>query len=136
MPFVMDASVALSWCFEDEASSYADRVQDMLARDVALVPSIWPFEVANALRTAERRRRLRAAEVMRFAELLHALPIMVDSALLPRALGPILAVARACRLTCYDACYVELAVREGIPLATQDKRLQDACAHVGVSRVP
>lgn len=136
MPFVMDASVALSWCFEDEASSYADRIQDLLARDVALVPSIWPLEVANALRTAERRRRLRSAEVMRFTELLQALPIMVDSPLLPRALGSVLAVARTYHLTCYDASYVELAVREGMPLATQDKRLQDVCTRAGVSRVP
>ena len=58
--FVIDASVTLAWCFEDEASGDADAVLDRLDREAALAPAHWPLEVANALRTAERRGRLNA----------------------------------------------------------------------------
>jgi predicted nucleic acid-binding protein len=83
------------------------------------------LEVANALCIGERRQRLQVSDIARFAELLQALPIRVDSLELSRAMGPVLAMARAHRLSSYDACYLELAMREGLPLATQDARLRE-----------
>lgn len=126
----------MAWCFEDEASPYADRVQEMLTADVALVPSVWALEVANALCVGERRQRLGPAKIARFTELVCALPIMVESTLLPRDLGPVLALARTLGLSSYDASYIELALREGLPLATRDAQLQAAAAHAGVPLVP
>ncbi len=136
MPFVLDASVAVAWCYHDETTPYAVGVLKKLDADAALVPSVWPLEVANAVCIGERRQRLRPADIMRFTELVCALPIMVDSALLPRDLGPVLDLARTYQLSSYDASYIELAVREALPLATQDSRLQAAAAKVGVSLVP
>ncbi len=135
MALVLDASVALAWCFEDEASAYADRVQERLIHDAALVPAIWGLEVANALRIGERRRRLAWADVLRFVGMVCDLPIMVDNPLVPRDLGPVLALARAHDLSSYDATYIELAAREGLPLATQDSRLQSTAKRVGVRLV-
>ncbi len=135
MAIVLDASVALAWCFEDEASAYADRVQDTLTHDAALVPAIWALEVANALRLGERKKRLAGADVLRFVEMVCALPILVDTSLLPRDLGPVLDLARAHDLSSYDAAYIELAAREGLPLATHDSRLQAIAKRVGVRLV-
>lgn len=135
MPFVLDTSVAMSWCFEDETAPYADRVLELLRADVALTPAIWPLEVANATRTAERRGRLASAELARFVELLSGLPISVDDSALARAMGSVLDAARAYGLTSYDASYLELAMREGVPLATQDARLVEAATRAGVNLV-
>ena len=65
MPFVLDNSIVMSWCFEDEASAYADQVLDALHADEAIVPGIWPLEVANVMVVAERRKRLSKAETTR-----------------------------------------------------------------------
>ncbi|CAN5698136.1 type II toxin-antitoxin system VapC family toxin [soil metagenome] len=132
MPFVLDSSVTLTWCFEDEATEYADRVLDLFNRDSALAPAIWPLEIANALRTAERRGRLHQADSTRFAVLLDALPISVESVPLNRALGVVLDIARTYEMTSYDASYLEIAMRMGLPLATQDRRLIDAAERAGV----
>lgn len=133
MPFVLDASVAVAWCFEDEATPDADRVLRTLESDTAFVPSIWPLEVANALCVAERRKRLQASDIARFSELVCALPITVESSQLERVLGPVLTVARVHGLSCYDAAYIELAMREGLPLATLDERLRTSAKRSGVS---
>jgi predicted nucleic acid-binding protein len=132
MPFVLDASVALAWCFEDEAIPYADQILDSLDSDTGLVPAIWPLEIANAVLAAERRGRLQTADTVRFIELVRALPITVDDIDAERAMGSVLDMARAYNLTSYNAAYLELAMREGLPLATQDRRLAEAAAHCGV----
>jgi predicted nucleic acid-binding protein len=111
MPFVLDTSVAMAWGFEDEATPYADHVLELLHEDVAVVPAVWPLEIANVLCVGERRQRLRAADSVRFAELVGALPITVDNARLDRALGIVLDLARRYHLTSYDASYLELAMR-------------------------
>lgn len=128
--------MALAWCFEDEASAYADRVQDALVDDTAFVPAIWALEVGNALRLGERRQRLAGADVLRFVEMVCALPIMVDSPLIPRDLGPVLDLARTHDLSSYDASYLELAAREGLALATHDARLQAVAERIGVRLLP
>lgn len=135
MPFVLDASVVMGWCFEDETTPYADRVLDMLDGDMALVPSVWPLEIANALCVGERRHRLQAADTARFTALVHALPIKIDCLLIEGALGTLLDIARAYRLSSYDASYLELVMREGLQLATLDQRLRATASEAGVKLV-
>ncbi len=130
--FVLDASIALAWCFRDEATEAADRVLDRLEHEGAVVPSIWPLEVANGLRTAERRGRLHPADTQRLRELLLALPVAVEPVPLGVALGEVADLARLLDLTAYDAAYVALAARLGIPLGTADERLSRAAAQAGV----
>jgi predicted nucleic acid-binding protein len=131
--FVVDNSVVMAWCFEDEASAYTEGVLDQLRQTQALVPAIWPHEVANVLLIAERRDRLNEAQAAHFAQLLQVLPILVQEADVQRILGPVLAVGRAHRLSAYDASYLELAARQGLPLATQDGRLRKAAGTAGVT---
>ena len=133
--FVVDASVAFAWCFEDEASSAADRVLERLESEQALAPAIWPLEVANGLRTAERRGRLGVADHSRIRELLTSLPIEVDGIDLEAALGEVTELARSLELSAYDAAYVALAARRGVALATVDERLSRACGIAGVPLV-
>jgi predicted nucleic acid-binding protein len=117
--FVVDASITLAWCFTDESSRFGD--------GEAMAPAIWPLEVANGLLTAVRRGRLDAAMLPRLSELLGALPVHVEAVLLSDALGRVLDAARTLELTAYDAAYLDLAARRGVPLATLDERLQSAC---------
>ena len=131
--FVVDNSVVMAWCFEDEASTYTEGVLDQLRQTQALVPAIWPLEVANVVLIAERRDRLNEAQTAHFAQLLQTLPILVEEVDVGRILGPVLAVGRAHRLSAYDAAYLELAARQGLPLATQDTRLRKAAGSAGVA---
>ncbi len=133
--FVVDASVALAWCFADEASELADRVLDQLEHDEALAPAIWPLEVANGLRTAERRGRLDLADLSHVRELLVSLPVQVEGIPLDAALGQVTEIARQLDLTAYDAAYLALAARRGLALATVDDRLRRACERAGVELV-
>lgn len=129
--FVIDASVALGWCFKDEATAYADAVLTRLEEEGAIAPAIWPLEVANGLRSAERRGRIDERELPAMAQLLLALPIRIDEIPLSAALGEILQLARALGLSTYDAGYVDLALRQGVPLATLDDALARAATAAG-----
>lgn len=129
--FVIDASLALAWCFEDEASPRADAALEGLALDGAVAPAIWPYEIANALRSAERRGRIDEREMLGLTRLLGALPVDVEETPLARALAEILPLARALALSAYDASYVELALRRGVPLATADDQLAQAALAAG-----
>jgi len=130
--FVLDASVALAWGLEDESNEYTDAVLDVLERWEAIVPCIWPLEVGNALLAAERRGRITQAVVARFVEYLQSLPIVVEEAGSERVFGEALALARAQGLSLYDASYLDLALRFGFPLATQDRALREAASRCGV----
>ena len=130
---VLDCSVAMSWCFEDEADAYSDGVLSTLPAAEALVPAIWPLEVVNVLVAAERRRRLSEADSARFVELLGGLPIFVEDLPFARAAGPVLGLARRVGLSSYDAAYLELAMRSGLPLATRDDRLRRAARACGTA---
>jgi predicted nucleic acid-binding protein len=131
--FVLDASVALSWCFEDEADPAGDAVLRRLVSERAAVPAIWALEIANVLLGAERRKRITPAGSARFLALLEALPIEVDSLTAARAPREILALGRTHGLSCYDAAYLELAARTGIPIATRDARLAASAQALGLS---
>ena len=130
---VLDASVALSWCFKNEATEAADRVLERLADEAASVPAIWHLEVSNVLALSERRRRIPPAGSTEFIAMLETLTIVVDDETPSRAFGRVLDLARGERLTAYDAAYLELAMRLGVPLASKDGDLCDAAERVGVS---
>ncbi len=133
MPAVIDASVALSWCLPDEVNDYARRVLIALRSDRGFYPPIWPVEVINALIVAKRRARLSDAEINRAATLLGSIgfePLTID---LVESLGQIRRLSEAHGLTTYDASYLHLALREGLPLATIDDRLGVAARAAGCS---
>jgi predicted nucleic acid-binding protein len=130
-PFVLDASLTMTWAFTNEATPFTARVLESLKRTHAVTPALWPFEVTNALLDAERRGRINAAQQAEFLERLRLLPIHIEHR--PAAwLGQqILPLARAYRLTAYDAAYLELAIRDGLPLATTDDDLRKAATAAG-----
>jgi predicted nucleic acid-binding protein len=133
---VLDCSVALSWCFEDEATPEADALLDRVRDEGALVPSLWHLELANVLLQAERRRRISAEDVATRLSLFAALPILTDPETMTRAWHDILSIARVEGLTTYDAAYLELAIRAGVPLLTKDGDLLAAAKRRGVAVLP
>lgn len=118
-----DNSVVMAWCFEDEIRPYADFVLGSLKNMTAIVPSIWPLEVGNVLTVAERKKRLNEAASNKFIALLSELPIILDQEPLERMLREILSLARKNQLSTYDASYLDLAMKRGLPIATLDDRL-------------
>lgn len=125
---VVDNSVVMAWCFADAGGEYADRILDRLESEEVLVPAIWPLEVGNVLLVAEKRKRLTQADSIRFLALLGKLPITVEQETPDRMLKEILALAREYNLSTYDASYLDLAMRKGLPLATLDEALIKAAA--------
>ena len=128
--FVLDASVALSWFFEDEASEESLRVRGRLTEERAVVPALWMYEVANAFVVASRRGRMTLDQAARAAQLLAELPIDVEPP--GRDVTDRLDLAAAHAVSAYDASYLQLASLRGIPLATLDQRLTTAAKVVGV----
>jgi predicted nucleic acid-binding protein len=130
---VIDASVALAWCFKDERTEATARLLERVRTDAAAVPILWRLEIANVLALAERRGRITSAENAELIALLETLEIVVDEETWSRAFTRILDLAREERLTAYDAAYLELAMRLGVPLASKDRDLCDAAERVGVT---
>ena len=126
---MLEGSVTMAWCFDDEATPYTDGVRDRLADRQAVVPSLWPLEAANATIMGERRKRLDEARSRRFFVLLAALPIAVDDETRGRAFGDIVHLARTYQLSAYDAAYIVLAEKLGAALVTRDARLASASGH-------
>jgi predicted nucleic acid-binding protein len=133
--FVVDNSIVMSWCFKDEANSYADAVLERLTRSKVFVPAIWPLEVVNILLVAERKKRLKPSASAHFLTLLSQLPIEVESNRLPTEMPNLLALGRNLDLSSYDLSYLDLAMRSGCPLATLDKKLIEAAETVGVLKL-
>jgi predicted nucleic acid-binding protein len=130
--FVLDASVTLAWCFADEGGDYALGVLDRLRSSEAVAASHWGLELANALLVAERRGRIEPRDVSRLVRFLLALPIAVDPIARRRPVDSIHRLGRSHGLSAYDAAYLELAVRYGIPIATLDSDLRAAAEAEGV----
>lgn len=130
MTFVLDASVAMAWCFEEEAGSSSQSIMDRLASDAAITPAIWVFEVTNAMIVGERRGRVSQAHANEFLAVLRRLPIKVQEE--NPGLSSVLDSARHHNLSTYDAAYFLLAEQRGLPLATLDKRLAGAASNAGV----
>jgi predicted nucleic acid-binding protein len=133
MIFVLDASMALSWCFEDEASRYSNDVLDSLSSDTGIAPPLWPLEVSNGLLMAERRNRTTPQTAAKFLEQLVKLPLQISSRGDLSIAEDLLDCGRKYGLTAYDSCYLLLALKEGHPLATEDKLLRKACRRAGVA---
>ena len=129
---VLDCSVTMAWCFDDECDPLADAVLDAIGDADVWVPSLWQTEVANVLLVAERRKRLTSPDSARFIELLARLPILIDGTGHERALGSVIAKGRELGISAYDASYVDLAERRGATLATRDKRLMEVCRSTGI----
>jgi predicted nucleic acid-binding protein len=122
MPFVLDASIVHDWALgKGHPTAYAAR--ELLQADRAVSPSLWWFEVRNGLVMAERRGRTTAEFSTSFLQRLALFPVTLDTAPDETAM---LGLARRHRLTVYDAAYLELALREQIPLATLDHALAAA----------
>lgn len=132
--FVLDCSLTVAWFFEDETDDYAQAVEDSLPSAAAIVPTLWPLEVANALLMGERRKRATEARVTTFLGLLKLLPIALDDETAGRAWQESIHLARTHRLSVYDAAYLELALRRGLPLATLDEKLEAVAVAAGVPK--
>jgi predicted nucleic acid-binding protein len=130
MPFVLDASIAACWAFEDENHPAAALALERIRTDEALVPGIWWFEVRNTLIVNERRGRLSEADTAIFLRGLSRLGVTLDRA--PEE-SAVLALARTHRLSVDDASYLELAQRERLPLATLDHDLRKASRAAGTA---
>lgn len=132
--FVLDCSVTMAWYFKDESEPYANLVRKSLSRCEAIVPSMWPLEVVNILVQGERRHRSSEADAHKWLGFLQKLPIRIDPETQGRAWSEILNIARSHTLSAYDAAYLELALRLGLPLASLDAPLKAAAASAGVPR--
>ena len=135
--FVLDSSLTMAWCFEDEASPETDEIQDWLTADArAHVPTLWHLEIANVLWACERRKRITEADSVRFLAVLEALNIMTDHQTEQHAGQKTLGLARQHGVSVYDAAYLELAMRLGLPLASKDETLRKVAQAVGLSILP
>ena len=130
--FVIDCSITMAWCFDDEATPKASKILDRLANEKALVPELWFLEVANVLAMAEKRRRITAAKSDEFVSLLEKLDIEIDQGRPGGAFSTLLPLCRANGLTSYDAVYLDLAVRRSLPLASLDDELRRGAKALGV----
>ena len=138
MSFVLDTSVTMRWFFGDGKPSelaFASRVLDALATDAAIVPVTWGLEVASVIARSEAKALVTEARSGEFLELLDRLMIEVDAATFTQARTGILQLARRYNLSAYDASYLELSLRRGLPLATLDEDLQRAAKKAGVKRL-
>lgn len=136
MSFVLDTSITLAWCFEDEQTAPIMALLDRLVEHGAHAPSLWPIESLNGLLTAERRGRIAQAVRERLAGFLRDLPIAIDGETAARIWSDTALLAARHRLTATDAAYLELALRRRVPLATTDRALADAARAEAVSVLP
>ena len=137
MNFVLDNSVTMRWFFGDgkpQELAYAGKVLDAMKGAIALVPVTWGLEVANVIAKAEAKALVMEARSRAFLEMLEGVDIEVDTATFAHALSDTLQLARRYKLSAYDASYLELALRWGIPLTTIDGDMQKAAKKAGVKR--
>lgn len=133
--FVLDNSVSIRWLLESNKKSdqvYAESVLKSLIDSEALIPNLWHLEASNVLLEAEKRKEVGTGEVERFISQLENLPLRVDAFTYQQSLNRIMVLARSYKLSSYDAAYLELALREGLPLATLDREMIKAARKAGV----
>ena len=134
--YVLDNSVTMRWLLASQKKTdqaYAELVLQSLVETEAIVPHLWHLEAANVLLGAEKRGELEPGEVEGFITQLEGLPIQVDPLTAHQAFSRTLSLSRAYKLSSYDAAYLELAIREGLPLATLDKNLRKAAKRAEVA---
>ncbi len=132
MSFVLDNSVALAWCFEDEQTAPVMALLDRVTETRANAPMLWPLEALNGLLAAERRRRIDGARRLRLMTFLRDLPIILDLDTADRAWEATQTLAERFRLTIYDAAYLEVAQRRRLPLASLDLALNAAAKAMSI----
>ena len=131
---VLDNSVSAAWCFSDETNSYTERVFQTVVKDGgAVAPALWPIELANALVVAERRRRITIEQREAFLKNLDHLDIEIQPLTTDQIFRKGIGLATLHRLSVYDATYLEIAIQQQLPLATQDEELIRAAKDVGVA---
>ncbi|MEY3235756.1 type II toxin-antitoxin system VapC family toxin [Aquidulcibacter sp.] len=133
---ILDCSLAMAWCFEDEASPEADAVLDRVRDGGAIVPALWYWEVGNVMTMAQSRGRLNESECAIRLALLAALPIKTDDVGVAKAWHETLSLAKSHGISVYDAAYLELALRQGGELATKDKALDAVANKLGIETLP
>lgn len=133
MSLVLDSSVTLAWVFGDETTPAIRQVFEGIAERGAVVPGLWWLEVANSLTMAVRRKRIDAAFRQAALSDLALLDVTTDQQTASLAWSETLALADKHHLTVYDAAYLELARRRGLPLATLDQELRAAASAIGVA---
>ena len=129
--FVVDASITLAWCFDDESTSATEAVLERLVLEGGIVPAHWPLEVANGLRFAGSSGRVTDDVVSKAREIVRQLPVEVRPVETSTALH-LIEPARQHDLTVYDEAYLGIAQALGLGIATLDERLAAACRTVGV----
>lgn len=137
MSFVLDNSVTMRWFFGDgkpQELAYASKVLDAMKQVNALVPVTWGLEVANVIAKAEAKAWVTEARSEAFLNMLEEVGIEVDTATFTHVLSDTLQLARRYKLSAYDASYLELALRSGVPIATLDEDLQKAAKKAGVKK--
>ncbi|HWZ50215.1 MAG TPA: type II toxin-antitoxin system VapC family toxin [Granulicella sp.] len=134
MSFVLDRSVALSWCFQDEVTAGSVDMLTLAKTQPPVVPALWHIEMSNVLGIAARKGRL-SSEELEFAVNAFAAPPLTDHPSSPTGLSVSLPLMRRFNLTAHDATYLELALQRNLPLATLDKELLAAARQAGVALV-
>ncbi|HEX3685054.1 MAG TPA: type II toxin-antitoxin system VapC family toxin [Bryobacteraceae bacterium] len=133
--FVLDASVAISWCFPGdltENTAYSRRVLSELTLRDAIVPEIWAFEIANTIFVSfTKRKRITEPQIREYLGRLKALPIKVEYSSL-WANVELESYARKSGVSAYDVAYLDLALRKHLPLATSDAHLVAAAVAEGI----
>ena len=131
--FVMDCSAVMSLLFLDEYNKQSEILEMLFKTHAAIVPSIWHYEVSNVISMTQENKRITEANALEFKAILKTLPIITDETSTVRAIEATLSLSREHKLTVYDAAYLELAMRLGLPLATRDAQLAAAALRVGVN---
>lgn len=129
---VLDASTAVAWAMPDEIAPPA-HLWDMISLDGAIVPPLWPFEVANTVLNAVRRGRVTETAMVQILTELSAMNAHIEDESAIACWGSTATIALTYRLSVYDAAYLELAKRRNLPLATLDRRLAEAAQAAGVA---
>jgi predicted nucleic acid-binding protein len=132
--FVVDVSIVLAWCLDDETSELADSAIERLLAEGGVAPAHWPLEVANGLRTAERRGQIDESALRRLGPRLNQLPVDIAPVEFSTALG-LIESSRRHDLSVYDAAYLDLAEFRGLGLATVDAQLAEACRVAGIGLI-
>lgn len=132
---VVDCSVMISWAFEADATPIGLATLGALRDVTAVVPTLWTYEMANIVRKFERRKRFTRRDSDKYLSFIAMLPIRIDDVSTGRALADTLRLAREEDLTAYDASYLELALRENAPLATDDEALRGAAERCGAALI-
>ena len=134
--FVLDNTVTMAWCFNDEATPFTETLMNRLSSltDSAIVPALWLYEVVNVTGLAVRKGRITEDKARAFLDSLADLPIEVEGATRARLFTSVLALVGQHKLTAYDASYLELAIRHDLPIAALDNALTKAAREAGVAQ--